>query len=729
MLKKLVMNEVEVQRTPYYGMILLILVLCMCITPVQAAKIIWVSDSHQTLTGATVPDDQGWVDLLRAEGYDVDQRPPISAGVGPWRELDANEIAALEAADLIIVSRDADQTQYANNAAESTQWNSIKTPLILMQNYIARSSRWRWLSSTSMAARQNYFEAKAVDPNHPVFAGVQLDPNGVVTYMDSSAYPGHVSFINIDNAGHGKAIAVRPDNGNILIAEWEASKLTFYNVQTMPTFQGPGGKRMLFNAGTQETSANIGFGVYNLTAEGQKMFLNAVAYMLTKPKMPFSDDFQTAHDYLTEGLGAYDGMLNGTVSALDANNSRAGSLYMETANASWDPGPGPLLYVNVTGDFVTQVLVTDFAGTLEAPLEHNAAGILARNPASDGGVENWISVDYFPTWTGFIVWNTTDGVRAELGQTAGRWDGVDTYTIAAQYPYLQLKRVGSNFYPGISADGVNFIPLTDPAYQGIYDGNQAPLVISRPDLSETLQVGLQQMTFTPEVVYAAFDDFSIRNIIEPVDPGNEGLVAAYKFENDANDSSGNGLHGTVFSGEPNFVQGHSGKAIALDGVYEYVDLPIGSLIGSLGNSTFAAWVNWSGTGGDWQRIFDFGTGEQVNMFLTPSTWLLNSVFVITTGGIAAEDRSYTVTVLPTGWHHVAVTIDADNKIHCLHLDGELVAKNTAARHEPSSLGVTTRNWLGRSQYAVDPYFNGSLDEFYIYNRVLSLAEILYLASN
>jgi hypothetical protein len=727
-------------------MIFLVLVLGMCMTSVQlvsakahssgrslpehdravvgAAKIIWISDSHQTLPAATVPDDQGWVDMLRAQSYDVDQKPPISAGVGPWRELDANEVAALEAADLIIVSRDADQAQYATNAAEVAQWNSIKTPLILMQNYIARSSRWRWLSSTSMAARQNYFNAFAVDPNHPVFAGVQLDSNGVINYMDPNAYPGHVSFINIANAGHGKAIAVRPDNGNILIAEWgPPSKLAFYNGST----QIPAGHRMLFNAGTQETSTNIGFGVYNLTAEGQKMFLNAIAYMLTKPKLPFSDDFETPHNYLTDGLGVYYGMLNGTISVLDANTSRPGSLYIESGNNAWEPGPGPLLYVNVTGDFVATVKVTDFAGTLAAPMLHNYAGIMARNPASDGGAENWVSVDYFPTWTGFIAWNTTNGARTEHGQTAGRWTGADTYAIAAQYPYLQLERKGSNFYPRISADGVNFIPLTDPSYQGIYDGSQNPLVISRPDLPQTLQIGLHQATSSADTGYATFDDFSIISIITPVDPGNEGLIACYKFEGDANDSSGNGLHGTVMGGA-SFVQGHAGKAVALDGVDDYIDLPIGDIISSLGNSTFATWVNWSGTGGWWQRILDFGTGERVNMFLAASTWDNYWRFAITVSGNTAEDQANVPGILPSGWHHVAVTMDADNKIHCLYLDGEIVAKNTAARYTPSSLGVTTQNWLGRSQYAVDVYFNGLLDDFRIYSRVLSKEEILYLVS-
>ncbi|MBN2182494.1 MAG: leucine-rich repeat domain-containing protein [Sedimentisphaerales bacterium] len=238
---------------------------------------------------------------------------------------------------------------------------------------------------------------------------------------------------------------------------------------------------------------------------------NEIAYIAGAGYLLFSDDFNTPHDYLTEGLGFYDGLLNGTIGMLNASTDRTGSLYIESTNSSWNPGPGPLLYVNVTGNFIATVKITDFAGKLASPLEHNAAGIMARNPASDGGLESWVSVAYYPTWTAFIAWDTIKGARTELGQSASRWDGDDTYAIAKQYPYIQLERSGDNFYPRISSDGVNFIPLTDLPYQGIYDGTQAPLVIHRPDLPQTLQVGLNHATFSENLGYAAFDDFVIQS--------------------------------------------------------------------------------------------------------------------------------------------------------------------------------------------------------------------------
>ena len=223
----------------------------------------------------------------------------------------------------------------------------------------------------------------------------------------------------------------------------------------------------------------------------------------------FTDNFDAVHNYLTGGLGAYAGILNPeTIQVLDANTASPGALYMKTANSVWDPGPGALLYVNVTGDFVATVKVKDFAGTLAAIVEHNDAGLLARDPNNAKG-ENWVSMNYFPTWTAFVARNTVSGTRNELGQTAGTWTGADTFALVAQYPYIQLERKGADFYFRISADGVSFIPLTDPAYLGIYDGTQKPLVVSRPDLPATLQVGLMSATYTPNAGYVAFEDFSI----------------------------------------------------------------------------------------------------------------------------------------------------------------------------------------------------------------------------
>jgi len=205
------------------------------------------------------------------------------------------------------------------------------------------------------------------------------------------------------------------------------------------------------------------------------------------------------------------------------------------------------------------------------------------------------------------------------------------------------------------------------------------------------------------------------------------LVAHWKFDDGsgtiAQDSSGNGYDGTLF-GEPTWVAGQIGGALEFDGTNDYVELPIGSLISSLTNSTFAIWVDFSNEGGAWQRILDFGTGTIVNMFLTPRMGTDGLMrFAITINGNGDEDQTTAQTTLPSGWHYVTLTINADENVHSLYLDGELEAQNTAARHSPSALGETNQNWLGRSQYTADGYFDGRLDDFRIYDRVLTVKQI------
>ena len=250
------------------------------------------------------------------------------------------------------------------------------------------------------------------------------------------------------------------------------------------------------------------------------MLISILAVTASAQAAGFSDNFDTPFNYLTDGLGAYSGALVADVNALDASISRPGALYMETTGASWDPGPGPMLYVDVTGDFVATVKVVDFAGTLAQRVFHNDCGIVARDPAGAEGTENWVTMNYFPTWTAFIARNTVNSARAEIGATTGTWLGVDTFALVAQYPYIQLERKGADFFFRISADGVTFLPLTQEG--GIYDGTQTPLVVNRPDMPETLQVGLINATYDVTTGYVAFDDFSIETPV--VSKGNVILV-------------------------------------------------------------------------------------------------------------------------------------------------------------------------------------------------------------
>ncbi len=222
---------------------------------------------------------------------------------------------------------------------------------------------------------------------------------------------------------------------------------------------------------------------------------------------------------------------------------------------------------------------------------------------------------------------------------------------------------------------------------------------------------------------------SAPTVSTPADPGTVSLSACYAFEGNANDLSGHGLNGTL-CGDPRFWESVPGlgSALSFSGVSDYVDLPIGPLIKTMTNCTLTAWVSFA-QGGSWTRIFDFGTGTDRYMFLTPAAGKAGVMrFAITTTSDAGESVVNARSTLPSGWHHVAVVIDGASKILYLYLDGDLLGSattNTLPRH----LGKTTQNWLGRSQWADDDYFQGKLDDFRIYNRALSADEVRYLVGD
>jgi alpha-L-arabinofuranosidase len=175
------------------------------------------------------------------------------------------------------------------------------------------------------------------------------------------------------------------------------------------------------------------------------------------------------------------------------------------------------------------------------------------------------------------------------------------------------------------------------------------------------------------------------------------------------------------------VPGKFGSALQLGGgsPAEYVALPA-SIVNGLTDFTVAGWVNPAAIA-TWARLFDFGTGETVYMFLTVSAGATPR-FAITVSGNGNEQRLDAPAPLPVGeWTHLAVTLSGTTGT--LYVNGAAVATNTAMTLNPSSLGATSQNCIGRSQFPPDPYLDGVVDEFQIYSRALSAAEVLSLTTS
>jgi hypothetical protein len=154
---------------------------------------------------------------------------------------------------------------------------------------------------------------------------------------------------------------------------------------------------------------------------------------------------------------------------------------------------------------------------------------------------------------------------------------------------------------------------------------------------------------------------------------------------------------------------------------QYVRLPAGIVSASSG-ITIMAWVNLN-SNANWSRIFDFGNNTTTYMYLTPQSGSGKPQFAITTSGAGGEQTVTCTNTLSTNvWHQVAVTVAGGTGI--LYLDGVPVGANPNLTINPSSLGNTINNYIGRSQYGSDPFLNGSVDEFRIYNGALAAADVL-----
>jgi hypothetical protein len=213
-------------------------------------------------------------------------------------------------------------------------------------------------------------------------------------------------------------------------------------------------------------------------------------------------------------------------------------------------------------------------------------------------------------------------------------------------------------------------------------------------------------------------------------PGDANLVAYYKFEGDAKDSSGKAHHGSMI-GNPAFAAGKIGQAITFDGAGDKVEVPATAA----GNPDLyptdavsaSAWIKttMAATGNHSVIRHDY---HFTALQTTSATGAWSAVFTNDAGARSGvRTAAFDWTMLNDGeWHHYAATYNLG--LHEVWIDGVRVA---SADHGSRSLWTgDDLPWVfgGRETSAGGAEdFTGALDEVHIFNRALSAAEIAYLA--
>jgi hypothetical protein len=250
-----------------------------------AADIAWISFHNTNLASAaamgaspahTDAPDKAYTDLLTGAGHTVTR---FLTGDNP-------NTATLNTFDLVIISRSVNSGHYELDA-ESAAWNGITAPMMITGGYVLRNNRLGFTTGTTIPDTAGTVRLTVNNPSHPIFAGIALD--GSNTTVNPFAEP--VTFngslqrgISVNTnpvAGGGTVLATvgtagDPALGGMIIGEWPAGAV----LGNSPP-DTLGGRRLVFLTGAREAASisSETAGLFDLTADGQRMFLNAVNYI------------------------------------------------------------------------------------------------------------------------------------------------------------------------------------------------------------------------------------------------------------------------------------------------------------------------------------------------------------------------------------------------------------------------------------------------------------------
>ena len=202
----------------------------------------------------------------------------------------------------------------------------------------------------------------------------------------------------------------------------------------------------------------------------------------------------------------------------------------------------------------------------------------------------------------------------------------------------------------------------------------------------------------------------------------KGLFGHWAFEEDVTDSSANGNNG-VAKGDPEFVTGKIGKAIKLDGDGQFVE--IAKRVSGATQFTIAAWIH----------VNKMPAPKAFASIYHNNGWKIGDVHLPFAGpkgimdlGIKGNEPdmsvpSFQVEDLQGRWVHLAVSYDADDKKEVrFYLEGQPKDVFRIEKANPVNLGP------GRigAWDAEGRWFNGLIDEMYIYERALKDREVRVL---
>ncbi|GKQ34914.1 family 43 glycosylhydrolase [Streptomyces sp. A012304] len=272
------------------------------------------------------------------------------------------------------------------------------------------------------------------------------------------------------------------------------------------------------------------------------------------------------------------------------------------------------------------------------------------------------------------------------------------------------------------------------------DGVKRPVAVTWEDVAESQYAQAGAFTVKGDLAGDSAIDVDAEVTVSAEGPDVPAdLLLRYDFDETggsiARDSSGHGYHGTYVR-TPDFGTGVDGGSFKMSGGNSgssspYVKIPNG-VLKDVNSVTVSTYVKWKG-GDNFQWLFGLGPDSNKYLFATPSNGGGKLFSAITKATWSGEKQMIGGSRLTQGeWKHLTVTLNGATETAVLYVDGAEAARVNGVTIKPSELYDAAKDhsgYIGKSLYSPDPYFGGEVDDFRIYNRALTPAEVLELSGN
>lgn len=329
---------------------------------------------------------------------------------------------------------------------------------------------------------------------------------------------------------------------------------------------------------------------------------------------------------------------------------------------------------------------------------------------------------------------------------------------AAEWYGMFYAPISGSYQFNLNSNNLSYLWIGDEALSGFTDSNALIKTSTSQQSTKTLTAGeyypirIQRFngsslnfsfSFTPPGRNRTFDGngyfFCNSSHSSTTIISNNNLSYHYQFDKGdvssttlANWASGKIFDTTLYNGanisSSDYKTGQSSLFLNKNSS-QYIQTP--NFTPTTNGLTFSFWYRSNGTD-SWGRIFDFGNdANSDNIGCSSDPGGTNNQFGFFCTGASSQNFYLNGNYDDNQWRHVIWTLTyapegSFTSNWKIYINGSL--NSTTTNYYPRTNITRTKCYIGKSNWSVDGYYNGYIDDFRIYNRVITDIEASQLSS-